>query len=156
MNSTGTATVSGIGIHSGVSATVRLTRRDGDIAFRRGAVEIPATYANIGSTDRTTVLVAGGSSIGMVEHVGNAQIDTYTSVLARLLPSSQPLEARAAALAPPEYSLPVRPSPGFALLMEVPLLDLKPQFAALREERVNAEADESVRGEWAATAPSPL
>ncbi len=69
MSSAGTATVSGVGIHSGLSATVRLTRRDGGIAFRRGAVEIPATCAYVGSTDRTTVLVKDGAAVGLVEHL---------------------------------------------------------------------------------------
>src|SRR5690606_18199401 len=53
----------------GLSATVRLTRRDGGIAFRRGAVEIPATCAYVGSTDRTTVLVKDGAAVGLVEHL---------------------------------------------------------------------------------------
>lgn len=69
MSSTGSAAVSGIGIHSGLQTNVQLFRHDGPLTFRRAAGDITAHYSNVVSTDRTTVLGSGAARVGLVEHV---------------------------------------------------------------------------------------
>lgn len=74
MSAAGHVSVSGIGIHSGLVATVTLSRHDGGIHFRHGRSEIAATVGNVVSTERTTTLGVGGAGglaarVGMVEHL---------------------------------------------------------------------------------------
>lgn len=69
MTSTGSTTVAGIGIHSGLTCHARLYRHDGPLAFRRAGSYIEARHANVVSTDRTTVLGSATARIGLVEHL---------------------------------------------------------------------------------------
>lgn len=61
--------LSGIGVHSGAASTVRLTRSEGPVSFRRAGQLIPASARSIVSTNRTTVLGAGSARVAMVEHL---------------------------------------------------------------------------------------
>jgi len=62
-------TLSGPTIHSAGIATATLTRSDGPITFVREGTSIPATFANVVATDRTTSLGAEGRSVSLVEHL---------------------------------------------------------------------------------------
>ncbi len=71
-------TFSGIGLHTGVVSTVRLTPGDSltGIRFRRTdlvpAVTIPATVEHVTTTERRTVIGSGGAEIHTVEHLLSA------------------------------------------------------------------------------------
>jgi UDP-3-O-[3-hydroxymyristoyl] N-acetylglucosamine deacetylase len=61
--------VSGVGIHSGATATVRLHRDEGALRFRSAGVIVPARVAQVIATPRCTVLGAEGVSVATVEHL---------------------------------------------------------------------------------------
>lgn len=69
-------TLSGVGIHCGQPATVRIVPAGADhgIVFRRagGTDVIPASVARIGGTDHCTTLVGDGWSVATVEHLLSA------------------------------------------------------------------------------------
>jgi UDP-3-O-[3-hydroxymyristoyl] N-acetylglucosamine deacetylase len=69
-------TLSGVGIHCGQPATVRIVPASADhgLAFRRmaGSDVIPADVAHIGATDHCTTLVGDGWSVATVEHLLSA------------------------------------------------------------------------------------
>ena len=62
-------TLTGIGIHGGRRARVRLHRDDGPLRFRVGGSELPADLHHVVGTDRCTVLGGAGVRLGVVEHL---------------------------------------------------------------------------------------
>ena len=68
-------TVSGIGIHTGESATVTLHPAEtigAGIVFRTGTATIPARYEYVVDTGRCTVLGRDGATVSTVEHLLSA------------------------------------------------------------------------------------
>lgn len=63
------ASLTGIGVHGGHRATVRLIRREGPVRLRCGTREIEPTVASVISTRAATVLGADGVRVAMVEHL---------------------------------------------------------------------------------------
>lgn len=61
--------ITGVGIHSGERCRVTLHRYDGPLAFRRGAVDIPALLPNVIGWVRATSLGVGGARVQLVEHL---------------------------------------------------------------------------------------
>jgi len=62
----------GIGLHTGVSASVRLVPAAADtgiVLVLRSGAQIPATAEFVVGTERATTLGSGGESIGAVEHL---------------------------------------------------------------------------------------
>ncbi len=63
------STLTGKGIHSGLTGTVTLHRTGGPVAFIRGKTRIPARVEHVQAVNRSTVLSKDGASIAMVEHI---------------------------------------------------------------------------------------
>lgn len=61
--------LSGTGVHSGATSTVRLTRSDGPVRFLRSGQLIRAAADSVIGTNRTTVLGTGAARVAMVEHL---------------------------------------------------------------------------------------
>lgn len=62
-------TLSGVGIHGGRGARVRLHRSDGPVLFRVGRSYLPADLHHVVGTDRCTVLGSTGTRLAVVEHL---------------------------------------------------------------------------------------
>ncbi|MEX2502128.1 MAG: UDP-3-O-acyl-N-acetylglucosamine deacetylase [Trueperaceae bacterium] len=60
---------SGVGVHGGRSATVRLHRADGPVRFRVGRTELRADWRRVVSTRGATVLGDDGVRLATVEHL---------------------------------------------------------------------------------------
>jgi UDP-3-O-[3-hydroxymyristoyl] N-acetylglucosamine deacetylase len=65
----GVPVVSGVGIHSGAAANVRLHRSEGSLRLRSAGVIVPARVAHVVATPRCTVLGADGVTVATVEHL---------------------------------------------------------------------------------------
>jgi UDP-3-O-[3-hydroxymyristoyl] N-acetylglucosamine deacetylase / 3-hydroxyacyl-[acyl-carrier-protein] dehydratase len=71
----GEATLEGVGVHTGVAATVRFVGApvDSGVRFRRidlaGTPELPARLEHVATTDRGTALAIGETKVSTVEHV---------------------------------------------------------------------------------------
>ncbi len=61
--------VSGKGVHSGLSSSVRIIQEPGPVSFIRAGTRIPASYQSVSGTNRATSLARNGSQVGMVEHL---------------------------------------------------------------------------------------
>jgi UDP-3-O-[3-hydroxymyristoyl] N-acetylglucosamine deacetylase len=61
--------VTGLGVHGGRRARVRLHRSEGPIRFRAAGGEVAARVANVVATDRCIVLGAGAVRVATVEHL---------------------------------------------------------------------------------------
>jgi UDP-3-O-[3-hydroxymyristoyl] N-acetylglucosamine deacetylase len=86
-------TLSGPTIHSGEMVTATLARTDGPISFVLDRTYIPATVANVVSTDRTTTLGAEGRTVSLVEHLLAAlrMAGFYTGVTVTVSGSELPI-----------------------------------------------------------------
>lgn len=61
--------ITGVGVHGGRTARVRLHRTAGPIRFLRAGVTVPARVASVVATERCTVLGHEGVRIAVVEHL---------------------------------------------------------------------------------------
>jgi UDP-3-O-[3-hydroxymyristoyl] N-acetylglucosamine deacetylase len=68
------ATLTGVGLHSGADASVclRPAPPGSGLTFRAGGREVPARAGNVSDTSRCTRLSAGGAEVQTVEHVLSA------------------------------------------------------------------------------------
>lgn len=62
-------TVTGVGVHSGVTCSVRLHRAEGPLRFRRAGTLVDAHVSRVASTDRAVTLSADGERVSLVEHL---------------------------------------------------------------------------------------
>lgn len=63
------ATLSGPGVHSGLTCSVSLHRSDGPVTFLRGSGRVPALAGNVSDTAGATSLKHGGTTVRQVEHL---------------------------------------------------------------------------------------
>lgn len=61
--------VSGKGVHSGLSSSVRILKESGPVTFIRAGTRIPADHLSLASTNRATSLHRNGRQVSMVEHL---------------------------------------------------------------------------------------
>jgi len=62
-------TLTGVGIHGGQKARVRLHRTEGPLRFRLAGGDLPADLRHVVGTDRCTVLGGAGVRLAVVEHL---------------------------------------------------------------------------------------
>lgn len=62
-------TVTGVGVHSGVTCSVRLHRAAGPLRFRRAGKLVDAHVSRVASTDRAVTLSSDGARVSLVEHL---------------------------------------------------------------------------------------
>ena len=61
--------VSGKGVHSGLTCSVRIVSEPGPVTFIRSGTRIPASHTSVSGTRRATSLTNDGASVSMVEHL---------------------------------------------------------------------------------------